>query len=110
MDFHVFKKRYISEERPSTKIHSIKMYSNQSDVISRCTLNELETPDLTRILSGNGVEKYDTHADDSNNDVFECVLQPNETAVINTKPLMVIFGMATLECISKKSSDIMTIG
>ncbi|XP_031619928.1 hemicentin-1-like [Contarinia nasturtii] len=84
------------EECPNEKIHSIAVYLNNSNVISRCRLNKLHAPDLTQILNGTGVEENYLYLDVPNEDAFECILQSNNTAPFNTNTLLAIFVTSNL--------------
>lgn len=99
---------YLCLERNSEEnISTIAIHSNQSKIISECTLNGLQTPDLTQIIDETRSQEPQQRSQFSNNDVFECMLPQNTTSPFSTKPLLVIFCMFNNCCwISIKSTVI----
>lgn len=88
---------FISEANPNEKIQSIAIHSNESSIVTNCTLSDLRSPDLTQIISDKRSEVIGSHFETSS-DVFECVQPSNESSTFFTKPPLVVFGMNNTPC------------
>lgn len=74
------------------KIHAIVINANHSNQpTSKCSLNALQTPELTQIIRDKGAAVDDSKSKLSNSDVFECIF--NGTSSFDAKRLLVVFGM-----------------
>lgn len=83
---------YLSDVQSREKIHTIMINANHSNQpTSKCSLNALQTPDLTQIISDKGATADDLQSKLSNSDVFECTF--NATSPFDAKHLLVVFGM-----------------
>lgn len=76
------------------RVNEIQIHSNEPTSMSKCTLSELQPPELTHML-----RQYTSLVDSTHsmkfpmNDVYECILPTNSSSILNENPLLAIFGM-----------------
>ncbi|XP_055324358.1 hemicentin-1-like [Sitodiplosis mosellana] len=87
------------------KLRAITINSNKPNAISKCSLNALQTPDLTQIISRKGPTVVDLQSNLLNSDVFECIF--NGSSPFDAKPLLLLF--VTPKSIPENDSKIIQV-
>lgn len=85
---------FISESNLIEEMSAIQIHSNKSMSVSKCTLNELQPPELTHILHQDSSRlNFRRTVELARSNVFECISSTNFTnSSLNTNRLLAIFS------------------